>query len=303
MLSAGIPFCWQPLWGQAPGVRVEASHKPKQQSNLARDNPQSTQVGTQSSPLIVETHERPKSKEEATEGQKDKEHAARIERWMLIFTGIAALATAFLVGIGWRGVNAAKDTLLAIQEQSDLTQSQLELSHRPWISAEVSVGSELVFDERGGTLMLSAAIKNVGHSVAKHVSLWTEFVIGGDNVQTAHEKFCNVIRQQNNASDYGWLLFPDQGITEPRPVIARLADVERGVREGPFKDSGEISLHLIGCVDYQSTLDPSKHHQTKFVYLVSRVDPSGRLMGNFNPKVAAYGRIVITPTMHGASAD
>src|SRR6202044_2382750 len=116
---AWIPSCWQPLRGQTPTVRKSVAQNPKQKATTTTPNPT---IGTQAAPVIVETHPRAESKEEAAEAQKDKEHAALVERWMLVFTGAAAFFTGLLVWVGWRGVHVANRTLRAIEEQGRLMQ-------------------------------------------------------------------------------------------------------------------------------------------------------------------------------------
>jgi hypothetical protein len=172
---------------------------------------------------------------------------------------------------------AGKDTHdLALQavRQTNITQAQLELSHRPWVAADVAVASNLIFDGRGAVLMLNITTRNLGASVAKHVSIWTRFVVAGvHDLNQAQEDLCSIMKQPaNENSDYGSLLFPGQAVTEPRPVIATQKDVDDALKNGHFKSVNAIGLHLIGCIDYQSTFDPKKHHQTRFVYLVGRID-------------------------------
>jgi hypothetical protein len=210
-----------------------------------------------------------------------------------------------LVAIGIPGVWLALRTLKAIERQADLTHTEIALSHRPWVAVDVKVASPLIFDQRGAVLMLAVTMKNVGHSVAQNVSLWTDFAVGGVHEWTQRQKeLCNIMKQpQNENSDYGWLLFPDQTTVESRPLIARPDDINKALETGPWKDSGSIGLHLVGCVDYQPSFDLRKHHQTKFVYLLGVVDlNTNTIMGIFDPKKATHS-VILTATMHGMSAD
>jgi len=127
VLWAWIPFFWQPLWGQAPGVGVETAHKPKQQTKPDTRESDSGQRGTKDSPFIVEVHNRPKNEEEAAEAQRDKDHADFINRWTLCSTGAAAVFTGLLVWVGWRGVNAAIRTLNTMQTQANLMDRQVTI--------------------------------------------------------------------------------------------------------------------------------------------------------------------------------
>ncbi|HEV2198302.1 MAG TPA: hypothetical protein VGR73_00665 [Bryobacteraceae bacterium] len=159
-LLAWIPFCWQPLWGQAPSVQKNVTQNPKQKAKLATSQPQ---IGTEASPLIVETRTRTKSEEEAAEAKADKQHAARVERWTLIFTGAAALFTGLMVWVGWRGVSAANRTLRAIENQVDV----MIATERAWILVEIGNLPEFKPDPNAFQLLwIFPMIKNYGKTTA-----------------------------------------------------------------------------------------------------------------------------------------
>jgi hypothetical protein len=115
--------------------------------------------------------------------------------------------------------------------QTELTQAQLEMSHRPWIAVEVVPSSPITFDQRGCVFAAKVTMTNVGHSVAKHVSLWTEFAISGlEGPIQVRDRLCNIMRRpENENSDYGWLLFPGQRAVEERPVIARPESIRQAL--------------------------------------------------------------------------
>lgn len=146
-LWAWIPFCWQPLWGQTPNRQKDVTQNPKQKANLAPTQPQ---IGTDTSPVVVETHPRAESKEEAAKAKADKEHTANVETWTLIFTAAATLFTGLLVLVGWRGVCAANRTLLAIEDQGKQMKAQVELMEIPfeqWVNL-TNWGSKRPTDNR-----------------------------------------------------------------------------------------------------------------------------------------------------------
>ncbi|MFZ3246447.1 MAG: hypothetical protein WA185_15350, partial [Candidatus Acidiferrales bacterium] len=81
-------------------------------------------------------------------------------------------------------------------------------------------------------------------------------------------------------------------------------DVQKALDLKVFSGLNAIGLHVVGCVDYQSALDPTKHHQTRFVHIVGYVDPAkGTVMGAFDPAAKAYANMVVSPMGHGAEAD
>ncbi len=192
-------------------------------------------------------------------------------------------------------------------KQTELTQAQLELSHRPWIAVDFAPSSPLIFDERGCVTTFKVTMRNVGHSVAKHVSLWTGFAISGvhDPMQV-RDQLCSIMKQpQNENSDYGYLPFPNQQVVEERPVIGKPEDVKKALEMKIFQGLNAIGLHLVGCVDYPSAFDPKKHHQTRFVYVVGYADMKrgGIVMGAFDASTPRHFNIVLNPMGHGASAD
>ena len=241
---------------------------------------------------------------------------APLERseWWLVIVGFLTL---FFVA--WQAyetklaVQGAADSVGAMQEQRDIMQGQLdimkgqlELEHRPWVTVDIKPNSPIIFDQRGCVFMCKVTMTNVGHSVAKHVSLWTDFVLTGtENPTEVRERLCTIMKSpENKASDYGWLLFPDQKAVEDRPVIATPDRIKKALENKTFQGLNAIGLHLVGCVDYPSPIDENKRHQTRFEYLVGFVDTTkGIVMGAFDPSKLVYQQIVLTPTMHGASAD
>src|ERR1035438_1805696 len=52
---------------------IKIRSEPKQKTELSASHAQTDQRGTQNSPLVVETHDRPKTREETAEAQRDKD--------------------------------------------------------------------------------------------------------------------------------------------------------------------------------------------------------------------------------------
>src|SRR5690348_1567941 len=78
VLWTGIPLCWQPLSGQPPGVGVESSHKPEEQTKFSTGNTNNDQRGSKSSPVVVEAQNRPKNSEDAAQEKAEKDRKDRI---------------------------------------------------------------------------------------------------------------------------------------------------------------------------------------------------------------------------------
>jgi len=207
------------------------------------------------------------------------------------------------------GTSGTHTEQLAAQaaRQTELIQAQLELEHRPWIAVDVIANSPIVFDDRGCSLTCKFTLTNVGHSVAKNVSLWTDFaILGVDNPTEVRDRLSDIMKQpQNEKSDYGWLLFPNQKAVEHRGVIAIPERIQKALDIHIFQGHPTwIGFHLVGCVDYPSPLNPKKRHQTSFVYNISYIERNtGNLKGGFDRTIRVHDNITFLPTLHGASGD
>jgi hypothetical protein len=136
ILWAWIPLCGQPLRGDAPGVWMQAAHDQKKKANPVTGDSTTDQRGTQVLPFVVDTEGHKKTDAEKAEAKRKDDDNDRTNRWTLdatigsaFFAGLAALFTGMLVCIGWRGVEAAKETLLDIKRQADL----MEVAYQQWI--------------------------------------------------------------------------------------------------------------------------------------------------------------------------
>jgi hypothetical protein len=132
VLWAGIPFCWQPLWGQAPSVGVQKGKEPKSHSDSKKDATEKTERGTAEVPFVVDTEGHKQTPEDAEKTEATRDHAAYVEGRTLLFAGISAYAATALVFIGLGGVIAAIWTLRQIKRQADLTQAQFD----QWVELE-----------------------------------------------------------------------------------------------------------------------------------------------------------------------
>jgi len=193
--------------------------------------------------------------------------------------------------------------------QSDLTQRQLQLTHRPWIAIEeVSPASGLVFDQRGGVLMLNIRARNVGHSIAEHVINFVDYaVLGVSQMPDVIAKVTATLKQPVDPKlDHGKLLFPGQADTSQIPIIILPKYIDKALKSGPFKEQKGISFDLLVCFDYQSAIDPGVHHQTRCTFGIARIpDGGGALNGIFCPAVTIYlpQQIAIFYRGAGAYAD
>ena len=290
-------------------LAISVTCKPNQAGNKDKQGPDQKNGAVVTSEHKEKTEANP---EKADANSPEWYAALKRPEWWLVIVGFLSL-----VFVAWQAyetkeaVRGAADSVGAInaqatimQGQLDIMKGQLEFDHRPWISVSVEPGSHIAFDQRGCVFICKVTMTNVGHSVAKHVSLWTDFALSGiENPKEVRDRLCNIMKNpENKGSDYGWLLFPNQKTVEERPIIATPERVKRALDNKTFQGLNAIGLHLVGCVDYPSSVDDKKRCQTRFEYLVLFADKTGP-NGAFDPSKESYYPIILTPTLHGASAD
>jgi hypothetical protein len=195
--------------------------------------------------------------------------------------------------------------------QSDLTQRQLDLTNRPWLAIDfVNAASSLEFKQDGSCwIFLGYRVRNVGHSVAQHVQPWVEVVINGvDNMLEVKERISAQLRKPVSSNfDHGRLVFPTQSLVDSYPVHISPERMSKALDNSPFQENDGsrirgIGIELFVCFDYQSTLEPSRHHQTQSIYLLGYAGPNNAVSGLFMPTRRIYPQTELTLTFKGFGA-
>jgi hypothetical protein len=185
---------------------------------------------------------------------------------------------------------------IAAKSAADTANRQLDLSERPWVHSEFTPTS-LIFNESGGFLNLNVTITNIGHSVARSISVWTELDVDTGTTLSEGERWCQIPRNKTN-KDYrgGFILFPGEHRTLDQPAAVVTKEIQKALATGAFKDNHMVTIDLITCIDYGSPLD-SGHHQTRRYFTLGRLDPiSHAVLGVFDPHATyAPSQIVMTP--------
>lgn len=259
VLLAWIPLCWEPLRGQAPGVGEDVAQKPKQNTKLATPQPQ---IGTEASPLVVETHTSTKSEQEAAEAKADKEHASRVEGWMLFFTGAAALFTGLLVFVGWQGVDAAKRTLLAIEKQVGIMVD----SERAWVIVPKPHAPELSPITPGAIRPYNTFrfdIINKGRTVAKLVELNGEYRIIDKNATLPEQPVYPPVPISALGFAHGSVLVPDDSIQN------LIIGIDERLDDAKFNDirNDALTLYVYGYLKYFDFAKVERKIQFCYLYV------------------------------------
>jgi hypothetical protein len=197
--------------------------------------------------------------------------------------------------------------------QSDITQRQFDLANRPWVCLDsIVVVSDFTFNDSGeAVIFFQYQIRNVGHSVAQHLKPWIEPIVSGvHNPLEVKERISALQRKPvDSVFDHGKLIFPSQIIVDNYPVVIRKEIVEAAIKDSPFKVGDKhlpcFGVELFICFDYQSTLDPTIHHQTQSMYVLGYAEPSGAINGAFYPSRGTYRNTIMSANYkgYGAYAD
>jgi len=189
---------------------------------------------------------------------------------------IVAAATIAIAILTFLYVQYSKEQWKTMQQQLTLSNDQLKLSHRPWISPVHEIITPLTFDDRGATLTMTQTLFNVGNSVALNVSSWAdmfpfEWTAGYPQASSRQKQWCDANRHPNPKSTSGYVMFPNQ--TVDGKVIVGLTKKQILEAKSFIKPNRPkaINLVIVGCIHYRSSFEPSEAptHQTRFTYLLS----------------------------------
>jgi hypothetical protein len=218
------------------------------------------------------------------EVQAIKGRVKRAEVWMIGLTFSIALFALCAVVVGILQWNAMRGQLAemksggadthdlaeAAKKQAGVAATQLEMSERPWISAEITLASPLTFDaiNESMKITLAFAIKNTGYSPALNVSYYAEmFPLGGGIDPVAERtKLCDRMGNGELAPLFGDTIFPGDHPLERDLTIGMSHKAVTSAAKGSF-----ISPVVIACVDYQYSFS-SQHRQTRYGFDLIRVD-------------------------------
>jgi hypothetical protein len=176
-----------------------------------------------------------------------------------IFTVVLAISTILL----WNATrNLGKDTRDSIK----VAQKDFTATHRPWVSVDLAVASDLTYDTQGDAhIAINFTLKNTGHSPAANVSveaaMFTPSQTRHDAIAAQNEMCGNVRKQAPTRGRLGHTIFPGDVFAVQLILPIPRKDIEAAI--GHSEESKWFAPTLIGCVDYKFTFEDG-HHQTGF---------------------------------------
>jgi hypothetical protein len=168
---AWIPFLWT-------GVRAQSAHDQKQRPNSSANQTQPDSRGTEDSPLIVETHSRPNSEQEAAKTKRKDDEKELIDRRTFYRSVVNTIFTGLLTSIGIGGVAIGVCTLKTISRQTVAGEK-----------ASVAAESTMLLTQRADVL-----IKSISSSTGQLTPETTfNFWIKNYGTTRANKVFVNIV--------------------------------------------------------------------------------------------------------------
>jgi hypothetical protein len=200
--------------------------------------------------------------------------------WKTMLEIVALFVALGLLYFNYRQTKATEQAANTATTAANTAQKQLEMSERPWVSAEFFIDYPIEFQPNGDMgVRLRVVMKNIGHSVATDVRL----VLGADpeggggwflNTPKEQKEMCDNWRNVNFAgqSNGGFTtLFPGEVYVEQESFKITKEQIEKVQAEVGGKR--EISgISLFGCVNYGFAFALG-HHQTGFNYDLIKPGP------------------------------
>ncbi len=211
-----------------------------------------------------------KSKKEETD-----ETLAYYTLWLMVFTGILAVATVGLggatLGLYFASEKQIRHNLETAAAQSRDMERALIAANRPWIRVEIQVAGPVVFNVNGANITLSYVMKNIGRSPATHVMANPRLIapiLAGDrsrNFDPLAELRRQIADEKNRPfMNLGNSIFPDEAITQEITVSMSQDEIREATQA-----INAIFPTVIGTVRYRIGFDEAVH-QTGFIVEVRR---------------------------------
>ena len=196
---------------------------------------------------------------------------------LFIATLILASSTEDLRNYAEEQTRDMKRSIAEAKRAADVANQTLIASQRAWIRTEVNISDQpLIFGDNGAGTSVSFKITNVGNTPAINISHHARLLViknGGPSPFDEQRKRCGEVRKQPFRP--GFTLFPGEIFpssigfgTLSLGVNVSKDDVDKG-RE-ISADGKHVLMWVIGCVDYTFPTDPTTHHQTMFMFELTR---------------------------------
>lgn len=203
-------------------------------------------------------------------------------KWLsAIFQGIAAFGTVGALVFLSIQSHQTQRALEQAEKATIAAQQQVEISDRAWVQSRVSLAGPFIVEPSGSvSFRVAVALRNVGRSVANHLTVTTESfgsnMTGGDDFFTnpakRQKEVCDAARARGKSSMTASTLFPDEEEIQPLTHVTNAKNLFGGFPPdlgAQLNMSMPTIVVLVGCVTYWYE-SSDRPHQTGFIYQLTR---------------------------------
>jgi hypothetical protein len=172
----------------------------------------------------------------------------------------------------------------AAKSAAETAASQLELSERPWVDAQILLNGPLTFNINGASIPLKLSLRNTGHSPAMFVAISTLPSVASktDNAVPYREQACkDATRVSATMPDFGITLFPNVTFEQRYEVGLPKEEIEKGKASKVFPGSrfGDVILSpaVSICMAYRPTFHGTRIYHTAYIVDLFKVDSANHL--------------------------
>jgi hypothetical protein len=228
-----------------------------------------------------------------------------------VLTGILAIIAGAQVGLFWWQLRIMRESIAdtkiaadAAKKSADVSYRTLIMSQRPWVIADIEIGSDIVFDDAGeGRVYINFLLKNIGKSPAVNVDVNVRISpVFGDEIIIQKEIANPSLHRSPAVGNLGMSIFP--GESKPFQTSLPISKDSLNKYWQKFRDEYEtptyidnwFTIMLLGSVDYKFAFEDG-HHQTGIMLCFLRLDDAGRWNNSFDirEKIVRKDRIALVP--------
>jgi hypothetical protein len=233
-------------------------------------------------------YDHPTEHEHRTAEQFNWRNANRLNVFIAVAAGVAAIFAAGSFYETRRQADLASKALIASQDAAEAARMQAENMDRPWVKLidleRVALnfagpGMPYTFGVPGEPIQANLStvpnLKNVGKTVATHIHVQVQLVVHkwengwADFADTRKETCANAEKN----TGYDATLFPDDPFDAFGTGSSVILSEKNISTAGPIK---YVAPAIVGCIVYQFATSP-KHHRTMFVYEMFQANDRSRV--------------------------
>ncbi len=276
---------------------MQPNRYPQPQIQNSAESRPAEERGTKEVPLVVEVAPSKEARKQTDEDAKERKSKASSDWWLIVLTGVLALATIALVVVtggivwfAWRQARDMKDSIAhaetaakAAIDSAGVAKDTLIASNRAWIEPIVEKADDsLILNKHGASYAIKITFTNTGNIPATNIS-YEGWLVGRKMSKSTgagqvspivpHRKKCHASRNRPNPIVVGNMLCPG----EEFPSAQRYTTVEIGCSMSgeeldsvSFIDNGKscVVLYAGGAINYTFATD-KETHQTSFLYEIT----------------------------------